>query len=85
LSDRDRVLAGACAYLRLFALTAGCGFLARGALGSVRDRPDHEESARAVFLTQFFSETILGESVGLHRSVTRTGEIIKAGGSQIKA
>jgi hypothetical protein len=71
--DSEAVLAGATAYLRLFALAAGGGFLARGALAAARgdyDGPDRDER---ILLARIFAETALGATAGLSRAVTEAG------------
>jgi alkylation response protein AidB-like acyl-CoA dehydrogenase len=71
--DSAAVLAGATPYLRLFALAAGGGYLARGALAAARgdyDGPDRDER---ILLARVFAETALGATAGLSRTVTEAG------------
>jgi alkylation response protein AidB-like acyl-CoA dehydrogenase len=61
--EHAEALAGASAYLRLFALTAGGVLLARGALAAADDE-------RWVALARFFAETMAGETAALASTVT---------------
>src|SRR5690606_15927452 len=66
---RTDALAGATAYLRLFALTAGGALLTKGALAA--DEADKGDAWLA--LARFFAETRLGEAAGLAASVQDGG------------
>jgi acyl-CoA dehydrogenase len=66
----DDALAGATPYLRLFALTAGAAYLARGALA------DSGEDRTA--LCRFFAENLLGETRALEDRVTGGAESLAA-------
>jgi alkylation response protein AidB-like acyl-CoA dehydrogenase len=66
----DDALAGATPYLRLFALTAGAAYLARGALADGGD----ERTA----LCRFFAENLLGETRALKDRVTGGAESLAA-------
>ncbi len=63
-------LAGATAYLRLFALCAGGALLTRGALGAEGGDTDFAALAR------FFAERILGETGALRATVTTGAEAL---------
>jgi alkylation response protein AidB-like acyl-CoA dehydrogenase len=66
----DDALAGATPYLRLFALTAGAAYLARGALA------DGGEERTA--LSRFFAENLLGETRALKDRVTGGADSLAA-------
>ena len=66
----DAVLAGATPYARLFGLTAGAGYLARGALS------EQEASSHHITLARFFAENILVTARGLADSVTTGADTI---------
>lgn len=67
--DSQSALAGATAYLRLFGITAGGCYLARGALLAATD-DGADSGARYVGLARFFAENICVGAVGLAASVT---------------
>jgi len=73
--DADAVLAGATPYLRLFALTAGAGYLARGALAASQETAGDETRER-ILLARLFAETALAETGALRRTVTGAGEAL---------
>lgn len=66
----DDALAGATPYLRLFALTAGAAYLARGALA--------EGGEERTPLCRFFAENLLGETRALADRVTGGAESLAA-------
>ena len=66
----DNALAGATPYLRLFALTAGAAYLARGALA--------EGGEERTPLCRFFAENLLGETRALADRVTGGAESLAA-------
>ena len=63
--------AGAQTYLRLFSLTAGGAYLARGALAAVRGSSG---TAQHVALARFFAENLLTAAPGLKESVVGGAE-----------
>jgi alkylation response protein AidB-like acyl-CoA dehydrogenase len=65
-SKPDAALAGASAYLRLFGLTAGGVYLAKGALDAVRTGT---ADASAVAVARFFAETLATAAPGLKETV----------------
>ncbi|VAW11824.1 3-methylmercaptopropionyl-CoA dehydrogenase (DmdC) [hydrothermal vent metagenome] len=67
-SDRDKALAGATPYLRLFGLTAGAGFLAQGALAQLKQ--DDAEPGNRLVLVRFMAENLLPETGSLARAIT---------------
>ena len=70
--DMDTALCGATAYLRLFGLTAGAVYLAKGAIADTT-RPERTQLAR------FMAENLLGETATLkHRVLTGTASIVAA-------
>ena len=66
----DAVLAGATPYARLFGLTAGAGYLAKGALS------EQEASSHHITLARFFAENILVTARGLADSVTTGADTV---------
>ncbi len=72
-SNPEAALAGATPYLRLFGLTAGGCYLARGALLSVRE-PTTPDADRYVWLARFFAENISVAAPGLAESVMAGGD-----------
>lgn len=64
----EAALAGATPYLRLFGLTAGGVYLARGALAAARDNGG-TASAR-VILARFWAETEVALAPGLATAIT---------------
>ncbi|MBX9684026.1 MAG: acyl-CoA dehydrogenase [Hyphomicrobium sp.] len=62
-NNQPSALAGATPYLRLFSVTAGAAYLAKGALQS-------ESGASAVSMARFFAENILTQSHGLAEAIT---------------
>ena len=77
--NTDTVLAGATAYLRLFGLAAGGGFITRGALGAARSG-EAGDAARAerIGLARYFAECLLAETGSLARSVIGGGDALLA-------
>jgi acyl-CoA dehydrogenase len=76
-ADRGAALAGATAYLRLFALAAGAALLARGALAADGDPVGRGMIAKA----RFFAQTVLGEAAGLRAAATGAGSVMADAGS----
>ncbi len=68
----EAAMAGATPYLRLFGLTAGGAYLARGALAAAREG----HSASAIAQARFFAENLLPATGGLATTVTSGGDIV---------
>jgi alkylation response protein AidB-like acyl-CoA dehydrogenase len=73
LRNPEEALAGATPYLRLFGLTAGGTYLARGALAAVRDG---DAASPHVGLARFFAENHVVASLGLATSVMTGADAI---------
>jgi acyl-CoA dehydrogenase len=73
LRNPEEALAGATPYLRLFGLTAGGTYLARGALAAVRDG---NAASPHVGLARFFAENHVVASLGLATSVMTGADAI---------
>ena len=65
----EAALTGAAQYLRLFGLTAGGAYLARGALKAVRDGSATNGKAANVLSARFFAEHLLVAAPGHGQSV----------------
>ncbi len=65
----EAALAGATPYLRLFALTAGAAYLAKGALRSANGDP-------SVSIARFFAENILTQAQGLTETITTGADAV---------
>jgi acyl-CoA dehydrogenase len=67
----EAAMAGATPYLRLFGLTAGGAYLARGALAAVRDGGGSATGDRATYvgLARFFAENLVTATPGLKDTV----------------
>ncbi len=63
-SDPTQALAGATPYLRMFGLTAGAAFLARGALAA-EENVGSNSVPGAISTARFFAENMLPETLGL--------------------
>ncbi len=70
----ESALAGATPYLRLFGLTAGGAYLARGALAAARDGAQ----TMPVALARFFAENLVTAAPGLAQSVTHGADAVLA-------
>ena len=70
-SELDQALAGATPYLRLFGLTAGAGFLARGVLQS--RQKNGANSTKNLALLRFLAEHHLPETQSLATSIMTSG------------
>ncbi len=70
-ANPDAALAGASPYLRLFGLTAGGVYLAKGALAGVRTGA---ANAQAVAVARFFAETLATAAPGLKETVLAGAE-----------
>ncbi|MEM9029208.1 MAG: acyl-CoA dehydrogenase [Pseudomonadota bacterium] len=70
LTRPEAALAGATPYLRLFGLTAGGTYLARGAVAAVRAGGSESELGHYVSLARIFAETQLTAVPGLAATVT---------------
>ncbi len=81
--DVASALAGATPYLRLFGLTAGGTYLARGALGAARAGAG--DGARPIVLARFFAETLLTEAPALARTITDGAGALAAAGTLFDA
>jgi acyl-CoA dehydrogenase len=68
----EAALAGATPYLRLFGLTTGGAYLARGALAAAREG----HTPHAVAQARFFAENLLTATGGLATTVTSGGDVI---------
>jgi len=68
----EAALAGATPYLRLFGLTAGGAYLARGALAAARDGAQ----TMPVALARFFAENLVTAAPGLAQSVTHGADAV---------
>lgn len=68
-NNQPSALAGATPYLRLFSVTAGAAYLAKGAIQS-------ETGASAVSLARFYAENILTQSHGLAEAITTGAESV---------
>ncbi len=66
---KDDALAGAGAYLHIFAMCVASGLLARGALAA----GDDPAGARAIAKAAFFAQTMLSEASSLRTTVERAG------------
>ncbi|MGI9423306.1 MAG: acyl-CoA dehydrogenase [Hyphomicrobiaceae bacterium] len=71
-TDPEAALAGAAPYLRLFGLTAGGSYLARGALSAVRDGAVDNGQAGQIASARFFAEQLLVAAPG-HGQAVVTG------------
>ncbi len=68
----EAALAGATPYLRLFGLTAGGAYLARGALAATREG----HAPAAITQARFFAENLLTAAGGLSTTVTSGADIV---------
>ncbi len=68
-TDLDAALAGATPYLRLFGLTAGGVYLARGALAAARDGSARNGNGTQMALATFFAENLAVTAPGLGETV----------------
>jgi alkylation response protein AidB-like acyl-CoA dehydrogenase len=76
--DKSAVLAGATPFGRLFGITAGGIYLAKGALAAVRAAGGDEALARAHAVeARHFAESLMGETEGLKHAVTHGHETIE--------
>jgi acyl-CoA dehydrogenase len=75
-ANPNAALGGATPYLRLFGLTAGCHYLARGALAASRDGTLETSNARNVALARFYAENIVVQASGLAATVTGGSDAI---------
>jgi alkylation response protein AidB-like acyl-CoA dehydrogenase len=67
--EPEQALAGATPYLRLFGLTAGGTYLARGALAAARDGSAQGTQSAPVALATFFAENLAVTAPGLAEAV----------------
>ncbi len=72
----EEALTGAAQYLRLFGLTAGGTYLARGALAAVRDGAGANGGNGRVIAARFFAEQLLTAAPAHGRSVTTGAEVL---------
>ena len=70
--NQEAALAGATPYLRLFGLTAGAAYLARGALSAARGG----DAPLAILQARFFAEHLLTAAQGLSTTVTSGGDVV---------
>jgi len=76
--DKSAALAGATAFGRLFGLTAGGIYLAKGALAAARGADGQEGSAGAHAIeARHFVEVLMGETDGLKHAVTHGYETVE--------
>jgi hypothetical protein len=76
--DKAAALAGAAPFGRLFGITAGGIYLARGALAAARDADGGEAHAGARAIeARHFAENLMGETEGLKHAVTHGHETIE--------
>ena len=75
--EPDQALAGATSYLRLFGLTAGAGFLARGVQVQLR-KPDTAAKDKNIVLLRFFAEHHLPETKSLASTIMSASEALLA-------
>ncbi|MEM1049170.1 MAG: acyl-CoA dehydrogenase [Pseudomonadota bacterium] len=68
--DKDRALAGATPYLRLFGLTAGGAYLAKGALASLKSANGAASDKGHTATARFYAENLLAETAALKSAVT---------------
>ena len=71
-SNPEAALAGATAYMRLFGITAGGVYLARGALHAARDG----DTGNTIALARFFAETIATAAPGLAAGITTGADVV---------
>jgi acyl-CoA dehydrogenase len=84
--DKNAALAGATPFGRLFAITAGGIYLAKGALAAARGADSHGASADAhVLEARHFAESLMGETDGLKYAVTHSWETVAQAGSVLGA
>jgi acyl-CoA dehydrogenase len=76
--NREAALAGATPYLRLFGLTAGGAYLARGALAATSNGSLTGDSVTRVALARFFAENLAVAAPGLAQTVTSGADAIFA-------
>ena len=74
----DAALAGATAYLRLFAIASGGVFLGRGALLAARAGAASSAQLRQISLAKFFAETFSPAADGLMRTITEGSDALLA-------
>ena len=65
----EAAMAGATPYLRLFGLTAGGVYLARGALAAARDGGQAQSLAQPIAIARFFAENLATAATGLKDTV----------------
>ena len=71
-TNQEAALAGATPYLRLFGLTAGAAYLARGALAAARGGT----APNAILQARFFAENLLTAAPGLSMTVTSGADAV---------
>ncbi|MBZ0216330.1 MAG: acyl-CoA dehydrogenase C-terminal domain-containing protein, partial [Fimbriimonadaceae bacterium] len=74
--DMAQALAGATPYLRMFGLTAGAVYLARGALAATAGDGNANAVPGAVATARYFAEYLLPETLGLKGTVMHGGEAL---------
>ena len=72
----DAALAGATAYLRLFAIASGGVYLGRGALLAARPGSANATQSRQISLAKFFAEMVSPAAHGLMRSITEGSDAL---------
>ncbi len=78
--EPDLALAGATAYLRLFGLTAGAGFLAQGTQAQLRktDTADTSSRDKNIALVRYLAEHHLPETISLATTIMTSGDALLA-------
>ena len=77
-SDLAQTLAVAAPYLRLFGLTAGGAFLARGALAGLGNVDGSNDIPGAIATARYFAEYLLPETSGLRKTVMNGSDALLA-------
>ena len=72
----DAALAGATAYLRLFAIASGGVYLGRGALLAARPGSANATPSRQISLAKFFAEMVSPTADGLMRNITEGSDAL---------
>lgn len=74
--DMAQALAGATPYLRMFGLTAGAAYLARGALAAAGTEAGSNSVPGAIATARYFAEYLLPETLGLKGTVTHGADAL---------
>ncbi len=76
VENRNAALAGATPFARLFALSAGGAFLAKGALSCARAENGAGHAGARIIEARHFAESLLGETAGLKQAVLHGHETV---------